>query len=82
MLGVTKTPVWYILREKNCNGELGKLKWPGHKSKTTKGRPVHSDEIPLTTSTQVKHTLQKWVNPYLSLPKEKTSWGKIRGANH
>ena len=34
-LGVAKSTVWYIMRKKECTGELGNTKMPRHPLKTT-----------------------------------------------
>ena len=63
MLGVAKSTVWYILRKKECTGELGYSKRPGRPRKTTvvDDRRILSmvKNKPFTTSTRVKNTLQE-----------------------
>ncbi len=62
-LGVAKSIVWYILRKKECAGELSNIKRPGFSRRTT----VVDDcrilsmvkKNPFTTFSQVKNTLQE-----------------------
>lgn len=62
-LGVARSTVWYILRKKECNGELSNIKRPGRPRKTTvvDDRRILSmvKKNPFTTSSQVKDTLQE-----------------------
>ena len=62
-LQVAKSTIWYILKKKECTGELSNTKRPGRPQKTTK---VDDRRIiflvkknPFTTSSQVKNRLEE-----------------------
>ncbi len=62
-LGVAKSTFWYILRKKECTGELSNIKKPGRPRRTTvvDDRKILSmvKKNPFTTSSQEKNTLQE-----------------------
>lgn len=62
-LGVAKSTIWYILKKKECTGELGNVKRPGRPRKTPK---VDDGKIlslvkknNLSTSRQFRKTLEE-----------------------
>lgn len=62
-LGVAKSTIWYILKKKECTGELGNVKRPGRPRKTPKeddGKILSLvKKNGLTTSRQFRKTLEE-----------------------